>query len=72
MIHVYVKKWKLSECEPNLPKIGLDWWRVSGKPKDRWGLDFLHPWGRIDVVFTTNRKRYERDIDPEYRGWRLL
>lgn len=71
-IGVYVKKWKLSECEPDIPKLGINWWAVASKRKDRWGIDLIHPWGRVDFTLTTNVTKYEKDVGREYLGWRLL
>lgn len=68
---IYIKTWKLSQCEPDMPKLGLNWWRVASKPKDRGGIDIIHPWGRIDLTYTTNRVKYEKDIG-EYKGVRIL
>ena len=70
--HIYVKFWKLSELDRQDAKFGLGWWVVADKPKDRRGLEFFHPWGRIDLTFTTNLVKYEQDIEPEYRGKRLM
>lgn len=72
MIALYLKTWKLKECEPDMPKLGLNWWKVASKVKDRGGIDIIHPWGRIDLTYTTNVVGYEKDIEKPYRGVRIL
>jgi hypothetical protein len=69
---LYLKTWKRNEIEPDMPKFGLDWWVVSGKSKDRRGVDLITPWGKVDLTYTSNVVKYEKDIENEFRGLRIL
>jgi len=69
---IYVKFWKRNELDPATAKLGVDWWVVNSKRRDRRGLDFIFPFGRLELTFTSNRKGYEKDIEKECRGVRIL
>jgi hypothetical protein len=58
---LYVKTWKRSNIEPDMPNLGLRWWRVP-MDRNRFGIDILHPWGRLDLIFTTDPVRYEKAL----------
>jgi hypothetical protein len=59
--NVFFKKWSKNQCEPNLPKLGIDWFVRSGSDYSPWsGAGIYLIWwnGRIDIILADDGQAY--------------
>ena len=72
--NLFFKYWDDSETEPDMPKLGIDWWSRKGCDNSPWagvGIDFIFFGRRLDIAFTNNTKAYIKDLD-DWAGVALI
>lgn len=70
MVAIYIKYWGPKDVDPDLPKVGLDWWRSKYHGRSQLSIIFFNR--VIDFTFTKDASRYERDLKGCPIGWRLV
>jgi len=72
--NLFFKYWNDGETEPDMPKLGIDWWVRKGDKHSRWagaGIDFIFFGRKFDITFTNNTKAYIKDFE-DWAGTALL
>lgn len=72
--NLFFKLWNSNQTEPDMPKLGIDWFFRNGHEFSPWagaGLYLIFFGRRLDITFTSDTKAYVKDME-EYAGTPLL
>ena len=73
--NLFFKYWNDEQTEPDMPKLGIDWFSRSGCETSPWAgfCVYLIFFGRrLDLTFTTDTKAYVKDMGRDWAGEPLL
>ena len=72
--NLFFKLWNDDQTEPDMPKLGIDWWARKGCDSSPWagvGMYLIFFGYRLDITFATNGRAYTKDME-DWTGVALL
>lgn len=63
--NVFFKLWRKDQCEPDMPKLGINWFTRRGSRFSPWtggGIDFIFFGKRFDITWADDGQAYANEF----------